>query len=115
MTTHDGATSIYSGRPQDENMSRDNVDILVDKEAKRSLIEWHPVSARIIVACFKTTIRNIRVLGEQATTRIPLKAHRKGGTVPNGHYQHTDNRPTKATTQRAPKEDSTQHLPQEAM
>ena len=31
----------------------------MDTEAKRSLIEWHPVSARIIVACFKTTIRNI--------------------------------------------------------
>jgi len=31
----------------------------MDKETKRSLIEWHPVSERIIVARFKTTIRNI--------------------------------------------------------
>ena len=44
MTTHDGATFIYSGRPQDDNTSREGVGILMDKEAKRSLIEWHPVS-----------------------------------------------------------------------
>jgi hypothetical protein len=37
MTTHDGATFIYSGRPQDDNTSREGVDILMDKEAKRSL------------------------------------------------------------------------------
>ena len=43
MTTHEGATFIYSGRPQDDNTSREGVGILMDKEAKRSLIEWHPV------------------------------------------------------------------------
>ena len=40
MTTHDGATFIYSGRPEDDNTSREGVGILMDKEAKRGLIEW---------------------------------------------------------------------------
>jgi len=37
MTTHDGATFIYSRRPQDDTNSREGVGILMDKEAKRSL------------------------------------------------------------------------------
>ena len=63
VITHDETTFIYSGRPQDEdNKSREVVGILMDKEAKKSLIEWHPLSARIIVAHFKTTIRNIAMI-----------------------------------------------------
>ena len=38
------------------------------KEAKRSLIEWHPVSARINVARFKTTVRNILMIQCNAPT-----------------------------------------------
>jgi len=68
MTTHDGATFIYSGRPEGDNVSREGVGILMDKAAKRSLIEWHPVSARIIVARFKTTIRNIVMIQCYAPT-----------------------------------------------
>jgi exonuclease III len=70
MTSHDGATVIYSGRPKGDNVSREGVGILMDKEAKRSLIEWHPVSARIIVAHFKTTIRNIVMIQCYAPTTI---------------------------------------------
>ena len=33
--------------------------LLLDKEATKSLIEWQTVSGRIIVALFKTNIRNI--------------------------------------------------------
>jgi hypothetical protein len=69
MTTHDGATFIYSGRPEGDNVSREDVGILMDKEAKRSLSEWHPVSARITVACFKiTTVKP--VLNGPCTKRI---------------------------------------------
>ena len=66
----DGATFLYSGRPEGENVSREGVDILMDKEAKRSLIEWHPVSARIIVARFKTTIKNIAMIQCYAPTAV---------------------------------------------
>ena len=61
-----GATFLYSGRPEGENVSCEGVGILMDKEAKRSLIEWHPVSARIIGARFKTTIRNIDSINREA-------------------------------------------------
>ena len=78
MTTHDGATFIYSGSPQDDdNKSREGVGILMDKEAKKSLIEWHPVSARIIVARFKTTIRNIAMIQCYAPTAVAEEDERQ--------------------------------------
>ena len=69
---HDGTTFIYSGRPQDDDddKSREGVGILMDKEVKKSLTEWHPVSARIIVARFKTTIRNIAMIQCYAPTAV---------------------------------------------
>ena len=70
MTTQDGATFLYSGRPKGENMSLEGVGILLDKEAKRSLIEWQPVSARINVACFKINIRNIVMIQYYAPTEV---------------------------------------------
>ena len=49
----------------------------MDKEAKRSLIEWHPVSARIIVARFKTTIRNIVMIQCYAPTAAAEEAEKQ--------------------------------------
>jgi len=46
------------------------VGILLDKEAKKSLIEWQPVSGRIIVARFKTNIRNIVMIQCYAPTEV---------------------------------------------
>jgi exonuclease III len=77
MTTHDGATFIYSGRPQDDTNSREGVGILMDKEAKRSLIEWRPISSRIIVARFKTTIRNITMIQCYAPTMVAEAGERQ--------------------------------------
>lgn len=39
MSTQDGATFLYSGRPEGENASCEGVGILLDKEAKKGLIE----------------------------------------------------------------------------
>jgi hypothetical protein len=49
----------------------------MDKEPRRSLIEWHPVSARIIVARFKTTIRNIVMIQCYAPTVVAEDAERQ--------------------------------------
>jgi len=49
----------------------------MDKEAKISLIEWHPVSTRIIVACFKTTIRNIVMIQCYAPNAVAEDAERQ--------------------------------------
>jgi hypothetical protein len=70
MTTQDGATFLYSGRPEGENVSCEGVGILLDKEARRSLIEWQPVSARITVARFRTNIRNIVMVQCYAPTAV---------------------------------------------
>jgi hypothetical protein len=48
MTTQDGTAFLYSGKPEGENVSREGVVMLLDKGARRSLIEWQTVSARII-------------------------------------------------------------------
>jgi hypothetical protein len=77
MTTQDGATFLYSGRPEGENVSREGVGIFSDKEAKRSLIEWQPVSARIIVARFKTNIRNIAMKQCYAPTEVAEDVERQ--------------------------------------
>jgi hypothetical protein len=52
--------------------------ILLDKEAKRSFIEWQPVSARIIVARFKTNIRNIVTTQCYAPTEVAEDVKKAG-------------------------------------
>jgi len=42
--------------------------ILINKEARRSLMEWSPVSERIILACFKTKIHNLTIIQWYAPT-----------------------------------------------
>jgi hypothetical protein len=77
MTTHDGATFIYSGTPEGDNVSREGLGILMDKKAKRSLIEWHPASVRIIVVRFKTTIRNNVIIQCYAPIAVAEDAERQ--------------------------------------
>ena len=77
VSIQDGVTFLYYGRPEGENVSSEGVGILMGKEAKRSLIEWHPVSARIIVARFKTTIRNIVMIQCYAPTAVADAAERQ--------------------------------------
>jgi hypothetical protein len=77
MTTQGGATFLFSGKPEGENASLEGLGILLDKEAKRSLIEWQSVSARIIVARFKTNIRNIVMIQCYAPTEVADDAERQ--------------------------------------
>jgi exonuclease III len=77
MITQDWATFLYSGRLEGENVSREGVGILLDKEARRSLIEWQPVSARITVARFKTNIRNIVIVQCYAPTAVTEDVERQ--------------------------------------
>ena len=51
--------------------------ILLDKEAKRSLFEWHPLSARTVVARFKTTIRNVVMIYCYAPTAAAGEAEKQ--------------------------------------
>jgi exonuclease III len=77
MTTKDGATFLYSGRPEGNNVSCECMWILLDKEAKTSFIEWQPVSARIIVAHFKTNIRNTVMIQCYVPTEVAEDVERQ--------------------------------------
>jgi exonuclease III len=47
-----------------------SVGILLSKKAKNSLIEWHPVSERIINAHFKAKVRNVSIVQCYVPTEI---------------------------------------------
>jgi hypothetical protein len=69
VTTQTGFTFLYSGYHADEGpVRRDGVRLLLSKIAKTSLIEWYPISERILTAHFKGNIRNVRVIQCYAPT-----------------------------------------------
>ena len=45
----------------------------MNKEAQKSLMEWSPISERIIVARFKTRIRNLTIIQCYAPVEITEK------------------------------------------
>jgi exonuclease III len=45
----------------------------MNKDARRSLMKWLPISERIILACFKTKIRNLTVIQCYAPTEMTEK------------------------------------------
>jgi exonuclease III len=55
IKTQNGNFLMFSGVGEDIG-HRSGVGILMNKEARKSLMEWSPVSERIILACFKTKI-----------------------------------------------------------
>jgi hypothetical protein len=57
IKTQNGNFLVFSGVIEDKE-HRNRVGILMNKEARRSLMEWSSVSERIILAWFKTKICN---------------------------------------------------------
>ena len=64
-----GEYLLYSGRPQNEIRSC-GVGFMLSKSAHDSLIDWHPVSERIIIARFKTTSKNMTFIQVYAPTEV---------------------------------------------
>ena len=60
VTTSLANTIIYSGR--NDNDHRDGVAIMMPKEVKKSMIEWTPISKRLMVAIFKSRYTKISVI-----------------------------------------------------
>jgi hypothetical protein len=54
-----GRTFLYSGRPNEEDPHLEGVGMLLNKRAKCSLIDWKPVSERLMSARFKAKARNV--------------------------------------------------------
>jgi hypothetical protein len=65
--TGKGNSLIYSGKGEEEQHS-EGISILLTRPARKSLMEWQPVSSRIIYACFRTKIRNISIIQCYAPT-----------------------------------------------
>ncbi|XP_071153458.1 craniofacial development protein 2-like [Mytilus edulis] len=66
MTTTSGSTVIYSGR--DDNQHHEGVAIIIKKGIERTLLEWKPISSRIIMARFKGKQINITLFQWYAPT-----------------------------------------------
>ena len=61
IITQNRNSLIFSGVGEDKE-HRNGVGILMNKEAQKSLMEWLPISERIMVACFKTKICNLTII-----------------------------------------------------
>jgi exonuclease III len=68
INTAGGKTFIFSGRGGENDEHKEGVGILMTKALRKSLTEWHPVSERILIARFRTSIRNISVIQCYAPT-----------------------------------------------
>ena len=53
---------MYSWNEREEDAHTHGVGLLLSKEAAKSLIEWEPVSERIITARFTSKGRNITII-----------------------------------------------------
>ena len=60
VTTSLGNTIVYLGR--NDNDHREGVAIMMSKEAKKSMIEWTPISERRMVARFKSRYTKLSVI-----------------------------------------------------
>lgn len=60
MRMMEGIIFLYSGCKEEEY--KDEVDLLLSRAAKRSLTEQRSVSNRLIIARYKTKIRNVSII-----------------------------------------------------
>lgn len=67
-TTRGGGIFLYSGPTGEGAEHRAGVGILINRAARRSLIEWKPISDRLLTARFKSKIRNISIIQCYAPT-----------------------------------------------
>ena len=56
------------GHPDEDNIHRDRVGLMMSKKAMKSLKEWEPVSARIIAARFESKFQNVTIIQCYAPT-----------------------------------------------
>ena len=63
-----GHTIIYSGNSYANDIHDKGVGFMLTKKAKGSLLEWNPVSARIITARFDTKFQNTTLIQAYSPT-----------------------------------------------
>jgi exonuclease III len=65
-----GNTMLFSGKEREEDTHENGVALLLDKEAFKSLLEWEPVSERIIRAKFLSRFKNVHIIMCYAPTNL---------------------------------------------
>jgi hypothetical protein len=70
MRTANGNTLIYSGRDDEHDDHKEGVALLLNKEGRRSLLEWKPVSEKIIIASLKTKFTPVTLVECYAATEM---------------------------------------------
>lgn len=65
-----GCTLLFSGKEDENDTSEYGVGFLLSKEAKKSLIDWRPISERLAVARFNSRARKISVIICYAPTNV---------------------------------------------
>uniref|UniRef100_A0A8D8XXM4 Craniofacial development protein 2 n=1 Tax=Cacopsylla melanoneura TaxID=428564 RepID=A0A8D8XXM4_9HEMI len=68
FTTQEGNSFIYSGHQDENGAASYGVGILMSKTARKGLLDWTPVSERLITARFKSKVRNISIVQCYAPT-----------------------------------------------
>src|SRR5215469_10400832 len=72
IITQNGNSLIFSGVGEAKE-HRNGVGILMNKEGRKSLMEWSPISEKIMLARFKTKIPNLTIIQCYAPTEITEK------------------------------------------
>ena len=63
-----GETVLYSGLAGDDAPHEKGVELILSKEAEKSLKEWEPISERIISARFESKRQNTTIIQVYAPT-----------------------------------------------
>ena len=67
-TLSSGHTIVYPGNPSKDDVHDKGVGFMLTKKATRALLEWNPVSSRIILARFDTKFQKTTIIQVYAPT-----------------------------------------------
>ncbi|KAJ8733703.1 hypothetical protein PYW07_014254 [Mythimna separata] len=68
LRTSRGLTLLYSGKENEEDVREYGVGLLLSNVAKKSLVDWKPISDRIMYARFNSRVRKISIVQCYAPT-----------------------------------------------
>lgn len=68
LRTSRGLTLLYSGKETEEEVREHGVGLLLSESAKKSLLDWKPISDRIMCARFNSKVRKISIVQCYAPT-----------------------------------------------
>ena len=73
LRTRTGETILYSGNPNDDDPHVKSVGLILSRVEADSLMEWEPVSERIITARFASKCQNRQVYALPTRQRMRTK------------------------------------------